>query len=82
MATRCFESTRQRCLLQPPSGKGGKKGTNVTNGWRSCREWVCPERCPDASLIDGKKGGIDSWRATDSRFVNVSYVGDGVEWRD
>lgn len=39
---------------------------------------MCPERCPDASLIDGKKGGIDSWRATDSRFVNVSYVGDGV----
>lgn len=65
------------------SGKGGKKKRNewVTNGWRSCREWVCP----DASLIDGKRR--DWFLESDgfSIFVNVSYVVsyDGVmEWRD
>lgn len=29
--------------------------------------------CPDASLIDGK-GGIDSWRATDSPFLLMFHM--------
>lgn len=74
MATRCFEFTRQRCLFQPPfcellEREEKKRNEWVTNGWRSCREWVCP----DASLIDGK-GGIDSWRATDSPFLLMFHM--------